>query len=199
MADVPSPGPTQPPAPADALDLDNELWRFACSFYGNEGVAPACLRLQEKLSVDVNILLFAIFAQVRRGILFDRGELRVIDGLVRDWRAEIVQPLRRLRTRLKAGPAPAPSPATDHLRNRIKAAELEAEQIELALLAAWLDRQAPRPAGPDVDAASVPLIVARYFQAQPGKEALGPEIDAALDALSGAIRAAGANKTDHPS
>lgn|GEM_PF-277964 len=184
MASSRSSGCGTPIVQVGEADLDNELWRFACSFYSEHGVSPACLILQDKLGIDVDILLFAIFAQVKRGILLDTNDLRIVDNIVRDWRGEIVQTLRRVRTRLKNGPAP--SSVTEGLRNRLKAAELEAEQIELALLADWLDRQPPRPANV-VDAMAVPLTVARYFQAQTSEKPFAPEVDRALRALSHAI------------
>ena len=53
--------------------------------------------LQEKLGVDVNILLFAIFARLERGVTLDTQDLAAIDGLVRGWRTEIVQVLRQVR------------------------------------------------------------------------------------------------------
>jgi uncharacterized protein (TIGR02444 family) len=195
MADASS-GPAHT-AIQEETDPDNALWRFACAFYAREGVAAACLVLQEQLGVDVNILLFAIFAQLERSIVLTPGDLATVDGLVRDWHCDIVQVLRRLRTRLKTGPLPAPSPITNRLRNRIKATELEAEQIELAVLSDWLDRESPRPSVFVVEAGSVPLMVARYFQARP--VAFAPEVDAALDALTQAIREAGAKTADHPS
>lgn len=189
---------TVQPIQAGSLDLDNPLWRFVLPFYGRDGVSRACLTLQDKLGVDVNILLFAIFAQVERSIMIDASDLAVLDALVRDWRDEIIQPLRRVRIRLKSGPAPAPSPTTDRLRNRIKAAELETEQIELAVLADWLDRQPPRPTKRIDEAKDIPLMVARYFQRQPA-DTFAPEVDAALDALSRAIHEASVNKLDHRS
>jgi uncharacterized protein (TIGR02444 family) len=182
--------PSSQPA-ATAAELDNALWRFACAFYARDGVAPACLALQNKLNVDVNVLLFAIYARLARGIALDPRDLGAVDALVRDWRREVVQPLRRLRTRLKAGPAPAPSAASDRLRNRIKAAELEAEQIELALLSGWLECRPPRPAA-STDAASVPLMVARYFDARVDG-AFPREAEDALAVLSRAVRASAVN------
>jgi len=186
MTSSPAPGPASSVIQTDTLELDNELWRFVCSFYAGKGVSPACLTLQDELGVDVDILLFAIFAQVKRGILLDESDLRLVDDLVRAWRSEIVQVLRRARTRLKAGPRPAPSPVTENLRNRLKAAELEAEQIELAVLADWLDRRPKRPAAV-ADAKTVLLTVARYFQAQAAEKPFAPEVDDALRALSQAI------------
>jgi len=188
----PPPSPASAATQTDEPELDNELWRFVHSFYAIKGVSPACIALQDKLGVDVDILLFAIFAQVQRGILLDRSDLGIVDDLVRDWRSEIIQVLRRARTRLKAGPAPAPSSVTEELRNRIKAAELEAEQIELAVLADWLDRLPPRPAAV-VEAMTVPLMVARYFDARPDHEAFAPEVDDAIRVLSQAIEEANTN------
>jgi uncharacterized protein (TIGR02444 family) len=183
------------PRSAQTPELDNALWRFVLTFYSRDGVSAACLTLQEKLGVDVNILLFAIFAQTERGILLERNDLAAVDALVREWRNDVIQPLRRVRTRMKSGPSPAPSPMTTPLRNRIKAAELEAEQIELALLADWLDRQLQRPEHRTTEIRSVPLMVARYFQNTEG--AFAPEVDAALDTLSQAMRDVSAAKSDH--
>jgi uncharacterized protein (TIGR02444 family) len=173
-----------PATQADALNLDGELWRFAYAFYGGKGVSPACLALQEALGIDVNFVLFGAYALVERDFLLNANDLGTIDNLVRDWRSDIVHNLRRLRTRLRTGPVPAPSPATEPLRNRIKAAEIDAEQIELAVLADWLDRQPPRPAG-SADAKSIPLRVARHFA--PDAQ-FTPEVVAALDTLAQAIR-----------
>jgi uncharacterized protein (TIGR02444 family) len=166
------------------LNLDSALWRFVLPFYSRDGVSAACLALQEELGVDVNILLFAIFAQVECGIVLTESDLAAVDLLVRAWRGEVIHPLRGVRTRMKSGPRPAPSPITEHLRSRIKAAELEAEQIELAMLAKWLDAQA-RQTSSRADAASVPQMVARYFGKQ---DAFTPEAEAALERLSGVIR-----------
>ena len=177
---------------ADIAEPDNDLWHFALSFYGRQDVSSACLVLQNELGVDVDILLFAIFAGVERGVALDMQELAAIDGLVRGWRSEIVQVLRQIRKRLK--PAPFSSSATEGLRNRIKADEIKAEQIELAMLVDWLERQPPRRADPPVDAQSIPLLVARYFVGK--TEALhAPDVDDALRKLMQAIGAGNAGRS----
>jgi hypothetical protein len=53
-----------------------------------------------------------------------------------------VQSLRRIRTQLKTGPQPAPSAVTEDLRNRVKAAELTAEKIQLEMMQAWVSQLA---------------------------------------------------------
>jgi uncharacterized protein (TIGR02444 family) len=178
-----------PPAGPEGLSLDNALWRFALDFYGREGVPGACLALQDRIGVDVDILLLAIFAQRAGGRALDREELGAADSLVRDWRTGVVHVLRRLRVGLKTGPAPGPSPATERLRNEIKAAELRSEQIELALLFDWLER---RPGGRAADAAdgkTAPASVAGYFATDAAALA-APEVEAALQTLRRAIRQA---------
>jgi uncharacterized protein (TIGR02444 family) len=152
-------GPTSPPRP---LELDGDLWRFALSFYRRDGIAPACLALQNELGVDVSVLIFAIFAAACRGVALTSADLADADHLVAGWRAEVVQTLRRLWTALKQGPIPAPSAATDALRDRIKAVELDAEQIELAVLATWLGSRPSATIDPAM-AERVPEQVARHF------------------------------------
>jgi uncharacterized protein (TIGR02444 family) len=182
-------------APTASLNLDGELWRFAYAFYGGKGVSAACLALQAALGIDVNFVLFGAYALVERGILLDHNDIGVIDDLVRDWRSEIVHTLRRLRTRLRGGPAPAPSSTTEPLRNRIKAAEIDAEQIELAMLADWLDRQPPRPTAGAADAKSLPLTVALYFAPD---ARFTSEVEAALEILAQTIREAITKKNPEP-
>jgi uncharacterized protein (TIGR02444 family) len=177
-------------AAPEMLDLDNALWRFVLPFYGRAGVSPACLALQDRIGVDVNILLLAAYAQVERGIVLDHDDLALADAVVRGWRTEVIQPLRRVRNRMKAGPSPAPSPATEPLRNKIKAAELDGEQIALAALFAWLEQRRPRATSEK----SASAAVARYFQPQ---GAFPSDVDAALKTLSQAIHDVSTTKAGH--
>src|SRR5690606_16526012 len=106
--------------------------------YSRPGVAPACLALQNRSGVDVNVLLLAIYAAVQRNRMLTAAELQAADDRVGVWRGEIVKSLRQIRTRLKSGPDPAPLASTENLRTLVKAAELKAEQIEQALLVDFL-------------------------------------------------------------
>jgi len=173
-------------APAADLEMDSALWRFVLPFYRGDGIAAACLTLQDRLGVDVNVLLFAIFAQIQRGIALGADDIAAVDALVRDWRAQVVLPLRHVRSRMKSGPAPAPSALTGRLRERIKGAELEAEQIELAVLHDWLERRTPTASS--TTGTDVPRMVARWFA---GDAAFTPEVEAALGTLLQAMRGAG--------
>jgi uncharacterized protein (TIGR02444 family) len=122
-ADHPAPEPDEMP-----------LWTFAVSLYAAPDVAAACLGLQDRHGCDVNVLLFAAWMGAVRHRTLTPAELAEAAAAVRDWHTEIVDPLRYVRRRLKSGPAPAPDQASEALRTRIKAIEIEAERIELAVL-----------------------------------------------------------------
>lgn len=142
-------------SPRSARDLDNEFWRFSLGFYARSGVSSACLELQNSCGVDVNLLLLAIFAAVKKGRMLSAEDHLAADQVVAAWRTEIVEKLRQIRTRLKEPAAAMPPDLKEHLRDQIKAAELKAEQIEQSVLLAWLDRrgafEAVHPTGLDAD------------------------------------------------
>lgn len=123
--------PSQPPA------ARVNLREFALAVYGVDGVPPACLLLQEKFGLDVNVLLLAAYlgAIHRRTITAD--QLADVRELADPWRDEVVEPLRAVRRRLKSGPAPAPDPQTAVLRSEVAKLELDAELIELDQLNWW--------------------------------------------------------------
>ena len=111
------------------------LWDFALRVYTTEGVAPACLALQDEDGIDVNVLLFSAWAGAERGLALERQELQRLVREVAPWQHEVVQPLRAVRRRLKEGPPPTPDERTAALRKRIQEVEIEAERIELLRLA----------------------------------------------------------------
>ena len=115
------------------------LWRFSIGVYSKPGVAPACLVLQERHRLDINLLLFSAWAGAAHGhVLSDRERARAYEA-VGAWHREMVRGLRAIRTRLKEGPPPAPGPETEGLRALVKKGELDAERIEQDLLYAVAD------------------------------------------------------------
>ena len=104
--------------------------------YGAPGVSSACVLLQDRCAVDVNLVLFAAIVGARRAYALTQDDVDDAASVVRPWQDEVVVPLRRVRRRLTGGPDPAPSVATESLRARIKEIELEAEMIELERLGA---------------------------------------------------------------
>jgi uncharacterized protein (TIGR02444 family) len=115
---------------------ENPFWDFSLAVYGREGVAAACLGLQERHGLDVNLLLFGCWAG-RRGRVLEAAEVARLIEAAGPWHEGVVRPLRAARRWLKAQDTASKSEA-EALRARVKAAELSAEEIEQGLIAAAL-------------------------------------------------------------
>jgi uncharacterized protein (TIGR02444 family) len=116
-----------------ALEIDNPFWQFSLQVYATPGVAEECLEVQDKLGVDVNVLLYAAWLGSTRGVLLEHADIRIIDDEVTAWSTDVVQPLRAVRRRLKLMPEISDQ-SVQMTRKRVADAELFAEQIEQALL-----------------------------------------------------------------
>lgn len=116
-------------------------WQFSLAVYTREGVAGHCLALQNRLGLDVNVLLMMLWAAGQWGDAPTAQQIEAADKMIVAWRQEVVVPLRQLRTRLKSGPAPAPDAATDLLREEVKRLELDAERLQQDVLAQWVKEQ----------------------------------------------------------
>jgi len=118
---------------------ENKLWSFALTIYQRDAVAPACLDLQEQCQIDVPLMLCAVFACLQGKTISDE-DLTQLHNLASPWQSDIVQSLRRIRTQLKTSPKPAPNAVTEDLRNKVKAAELAAEKIQLEMMQTWVSQ-----------------------------------------------------------
>lgn len=117
-------------------------WQFSLAVYTREGVAGHCLELQNRLGLDVNVLLVMLWAAGQWGEAPTTQQIEDADSTIVAWRHEVIVPLRQLRTRLKTGPAPAPDAATEMLREEVKRLELDAERLQQDVLAQWVKEQA---------------------------------------------------------
>ncbi|MGD9921013.1 MAG: TIGR02444 family protein [Pseudorhodoplanes sp.] len=115
------------------LAIDNPFWQFSLRVYAAPGVAAECLELQDKLGIDVNVVLFAVWLGAVRGVVLERADLDRIDRAVVPWAAEVVRPLRTVRQRLKQMPE-IDEPEVQALRKRVADVELFSEQLEQARL-----------------------------------------------------------------
>lgn len=148
-----------------ALPIEGSHWSFALKLYATAGVSEACLMLQDRMGVDVNVLLFALFAAMKRGVALDGADLQAIDDEVASWRSDIVLPLRSVRRRLKSGPDTS-DVATEALRAQIKKSEIAAEQIEQAMLARWFERRHSEHRPQNVNLGDVVCSVVSHFAAR---------------------------------
>jgi uncharacterized protein (TIGR02444 family) len=104
---------------------DEALWRFSTAFYARAGVAEALIKLQDRAGFDVNLLLFALWFGLSGRNRFTAADLAAADRAAGPIRAELVEPLRDLRRRLRSNP----DADIRQLREEIKRLELAAERI----------------------------------------------------------------------
>jgi uncharacterized protein (TIGR02444 family) len=104
--------------------MSSDLWSFSLTTYARPGVEQACLQLQ---SAGVNVCLLLCGAWLgQRGVACDEQRLQQLRSVADSWDADVVRPLRALRTQWKAG---ATADTDLHaLREQVKALELEAER-----------------------------------------------------------------------
>ena len=114
---------------ADPSSRDSAFWRFSLRFYALPDVAPACLALQDEANVDVNLMLFLLFL-AENGRAITRDDVARLDASIAPWRAQVVEPLRAIRRRLKSGIGDVPTTTSESLRTMVKKIELEAERLE---------------------------------------------------------------------
>ena len=145
---------------------DNPCWDFALVVYRRDGVADACLALQESHGVDVNVLLFCCWlGESGRGALA-ADEMATALALVDEWHQEVVRKLRAVRNRIKGGLGKIDVEYSDPLRGRIMASELDAEHVEHMTLMRAFERPAAEPMPPaERRAKDAAGNVALYFDA----------------------------------
>ena len=109
-----------------------KFWTFSLELYDAEGVAAACLELQDAYQLDVNLILFCFW----HGSVYGKIDQELLQNIIKlsiEWRSGVVQPLRSARSWMKLNSNP--SEQFDSLRKRIKADELMAEKFQIERIA----------------------------------------------------------------
>jgi uncharacterized protein (TIGR02444 family) len=125
-------------------EMDSPLWRFSLAVYRGAGVQEECLDVQERFGVDVNLLMLCAYVGAIEGAVLTASDIADALDATSAWHVNAVKSLRQVRRTLKpwgSGEGPF-SPVVEALRTKVKGAELEAEQIEQAMMWSWLREQA---------------------------------------------------------
>lgn len=118
------------------------FWGFSARTYQCESVPAACLALQNQHGADVNVLLFCCWVGASRGE-FETDSYESVMAFAHRWAENVVQPLRGARTWMKLNGPPDQQRVDEqftHLRERIKAVELEAEHLQQDRMQSLLDK-----------------------------------------------------------
>lgn len=108
----------------DQLDLNNPFWQFSLEQWRNPALQNQLLHLQNTQGIRINIILLAMWMSFEHRDI--RSSLRLILDETKAWHEQVVAPLRKTRISLPG--------SADALKKQVQACELQAEQIEQALL-----------------------------------------------------------------
>ncbi|MDE0057108.1 MAG: TIGR02444 family protein [Defluviicoccus sp.] len=120
---------------------DHPFWDFSLRVYGSDGVPEACLALQERHQIDVNVMLYCCWLGASGRGALDGSEIALVCETVGDWHRDIVRGVRAVRQRLKGGLGAAPLALSEPLRRRIAKIEVDLEHVEQLMLAESLARE----------------------------------------------------------
>ncbi len=120
-----------------AIAKGNPFWEFATWAYSQPGVDKAMLSLQNRMGVDINMMLFCVWLAYRGSNGNDLAQhLASALKLSREWQRDLVAPIRTCRENLKViieGPdlVGRNREAATALRERLKANELDLEALQI--------------------------------------------------------------------
>ena len=165
-------------AAAKAPPQGSPLWRFSLELYRAPGFSDACIRPQDEIGVDVNIVFFLLWnASLKKQ--FSADDVRATDRAVAAWRDTAVIPIRNIRRALKDAPILPDPGVVEGYRTKIKAIELEAERLEHEALSDFFQEAAPgTPAASATEAARANIAayenyLGKTFPKEPVETILG--------------------------
>lgn len=144
---------------------DHPFWDFSLRVYGGAGVPAACLVLQERHRIDVNVLLFCCWLGASGRGALDGGEIAGVCATVDAWHRDVVRAIRGVRQRLKGGFGGAPLDLSEPLRRRVAKTEVDLEHVEQLMLAGSLPREADESRDGDTRLADALENIGAYFAA----------------------------------
>lgn len=162
------------------------FWRFSLNYYKQAGVSDACIALQDQCGVDVNLLLFLFWLASERQVL-SAGDVKKLDATIQSWRELTIIPIRDTRRKLKGAKTFVDPAKQEAFRDKVKAVELSAEQLQQEALYAFTQKgPLGQPAEP---LAAARGNVAAYEQAI-GKSFPKPAVDTLIHAFDGIAKSA---------
>jgi uncharacterized protein (TIGR02444 family) len=111
------------------------FWDYSLRLYSQPGVEEACLTLQDEFDLDVNIVLFCLWAGGEGPGQLTPAEMAEVIARGGQWQREVVRRLRHIRRTLKKDDLGATTELVEIFRPRAQMLELAAEHVQQLLLA----------------------------------------------------------------
>ena len=136
------------------------FWDFSLAVYGKPGFPQAAISLQDRHGLNVNMLLFCLWAGAN-GRLLEGEDLQRLEGALDPWNEAVVEPLRAVRRWLKDQDL-APRDQAESLARAVLAREIEGEAIAQRLM----ERTAPVEQGGTASPEAAAENLKRYLESR---------------------------------
>jgi uncharacterized protein (TIGR02444 family) len=111
------------------------FWDFSLSLYRKPGVADACLFVQDRYGLNVNLVLLCIWVADSGGGALSAVQMATAMRRIADWERQVIKPLREIRRACRREPLGIPEFLLQIYQPQIESAEIEAEHVEQLVLA----------------------------------------------------------------
>ena len=167
------------------------FWEFSIATYQSDGVADACLALQNQHGADVNMLLYCCWVAKVAGEFTD-DLFSTAMQFATEWGSNVVWPLRSVRQWMKHTEHSGRSVLSEThegLRFDIKGIELRAEKLQQTVLESFVIVADGQHASDPEQLAHAAANLRRYCRIKE-IETIGESVDQLSVILSGAITSA---------
>ncbi|MDJ0948916.1 MAG: TIGR02444 family protein [Alphaproteobacteria bacterium] len=165
---------------------ESPVWSYSVDLYGRPGVSAACLSLQDRRGLDVNLLLYCCWLAAEGHGALSTDALRGTAEASQPWQRNVVAGLRAIRRQLKGGLQPVPRTLVAAVRDRLSALEIDCEQVEQFVLSD-LAPEAPENPVPEEDRATMAAANLRAYCTLDGARLNTDDIEDLISVLSGAF------------
>jgi uncharacterized protein (TIGR02444 family) len=161
------------------------LWDFSIQTYQIPEVEATCLKLQDTLNADVNIILYCCWMGENRHPLCSE-QLQLLMETTDPWQNSILKPLRNARRMMKQHIIAMPAELLEQTINNMSEMEINAERMEQQALEKALDTNSlpvDNSRSPlDISAANLSLYL-QQLDGVTGITDVAADLTALLDAI----------------
>ena len=131
----------------------NDFWQFACQLYSEDGMQARLLNYQNQQGKNVNLCLLLYYLD-SLGLQINNKQLDILIDSISEFDKNIMQPLRAVRSQIKANQATIRDYA--NIRTELLSAELKLEKQQQIILINVVNSM-------DLTACSTPNNSDKYF------------------------------------
>ena len=118
----------------ESEEIAAEVWARTLATYSAEGVAAACIGLQDRHGVGVSALLALMGLAVMGYPVAEAGAMERVLRRAEDWQRRVIEPLRGARRALPAAASKGIEEAAEGVRRTLLGQEIETERLQQRLL-----------------------------------------------------------------